>query len=400
MDMLVWVLKWTVPHKRRIRRGHIRKGKESLSQARLQKLRHNKGISRHYDQKRYGLIQKPRYRACQTLVRGALSHATKSSADTLEYRYGPDTMLDAIISRLLNTFLGAFIERPSSDDIDVTALKGMVRLQNLNLRSDALDGLLFLVGFPWEAPLFIASGTISSVLIDIPLMSIGSKNAKIEVEGVDIVLGVRAGPAFEASPDNIRAPSADGCRRRAAALLSLFQSDGMIDRKIARVLANANVRVSNVRVTFQPPVLGGLGPAREPSPPPLCVTVETITATTTDGKWVPSFVSDVSSVHKVIALAGVTIMSNGAQLTPSPVSARALVSIISEVTLFYLAATVPVCPGWSRVDRAFACLCTSLSDLGEYLCAWHGLHMRKKLSAFYAFEAAARTLLSHDTASK
>lgn len=95
------------------------------------------------------------------------------------------------MSRLLTEFLGTWIHNPPKENIDIQTRKGILALNDLRLREDAVDGLLFLLGFPWASPLRVLHGTVASVVLDLPLTSMKSKPTNVTVEGVDIVLGMR-----------------------------------------------------------------------------------------------------------------------------------------------------------------------------------------------------------------
>lgn len=218
-------------------------------------------------------------------------------------------MFKEIVSRLLNEFLGTFIHAPPSDAIKVRLLEGRLVLRDVEIRTDALDGLLYLIGFPWSLPLEIARGTISSIDVDLPITSLGSKPAKITVSGVQIA--VRLKP--DAVPDfPTKGFSADACRAHAASLYKLFRSQAYADKKIMRVIANACIAVSDVHVVFVEAgsvfphsrrvldVVSGL-PVR------LHLTIESIDAVSVNESGVPAFSKEITVVRKSVRVAGIVL---------------------------------------------------------------------------------------------
>jgi hypothetical protein len=218
-------------------------------------------------------------------------------------------MFAEIISRLLNEFLGTFIHTPPSDAIKVKLLQGRLALRDVEIRADALDGLLYLIGFPWSLPVEIARGTVSLIDVDLPITSLGNKPAKIVVNGVQIAVRLKP-DAVPGSPT--QGIGTEACRARAATLYKLFRSQAYTDKKIMRVIANASIAISDVHVVIVEAgclfprsrrvldVLAGV-PVR------LYLTIESINAITVNEAGVPAFCKDTAVVRKSVVATGMVL---------------------------------------------------------------------------------------------
>ncbi len=85
-------------------------------------------------------------------------------------------MVSAIVAKILNRTLGAFIDDLKSDQLDISLFSGTVKLENLSLKKTVLDNLPF--------PFRLEFGYVGRIFADIPIRNIGSAPVKIEVSNV------------------------------------------------------------------------------------------------------------------------------------------------------------------------------------------------------------------------
>ena len=81
--------------------------------------------------------------------------------------------MERIISKVLNKFLGDWIENLNSEQLSISLFKGVVSLENLSLKSD----ILHLLGLP----ITLNHGTVKKILVKIPWKNLLSSPLTIEV---------------------------------------------------------------------------------------------------------------------------------------------------------------------------------------------------------------------------
>ena len=97
------------------------------------------------------------------------------------------------MSSLLNDYLGSFIEGLDPSQLRLNVWSGKVHLKSLSIKPTALDGL--------HLPVRVLSGRVSSLRLEANWRALTSQPVKVELEGVDLLLGPRTAPA---------SPSTDG----------------------------------------------------------------------------------------------------------------------------------------------------------------------------------------------
>ena len=68
--------------------------------------------------------------------------------------------MEKVISKVLNKFLGDWIENLNSEQLNISLFKGVVSLENLNLKSD----ILHILGLPFN----LTCGSLKKILVKIP----------------------------------------------------------------------------------------------------------------------------------------------------------------------------------------------------------------------------------------
>jgi hypothetical protein len=90
-------------------------------------------------------------------------------------------VLEAVVTKLLNRYLGDFIENLDAEQVRVGVLSGKAVLRGLRLRRDALARLLGL-------PLDVTVGTVGSITVNVPLRSLRSKPCEVVIADISAVV--------------------------------------------------------------------------------------------------------------------------------------------------------------------------------------------------------------------
>ncbi len=85
-------------------------------------------------------------------------------------------MVSAIVAKVLNRTLGAFVDNLKSNQLNVSLFSGTVKLENLSIKKDILDNLPF--------PFRLEFGYVGRIFVNIPIRNIGSAPVKVEVSNV------------------------------------------------------------------------------------------------------------------------------------------------------------------------------------------------------------------------
>ena len=101
------------------------------------------------------------------------------------------------MSSLLNDYLGSFIEGLDPSQLRLNVWSGKVHLKALAIRPSALDGL--------NLPVTVLSGRVASLRLEANWRSLTSQPVKVELEGVDLLLGPRLSPPPSSSSDDAAA---------------------------------------------------------------------------------------------------------------------------------------------------------------------------------------------------
>lgn len=89
-------------------------------------------------------------------------------------------MLEGLISQLLNQVLGEFIDDIKPEQLNLSLLKGEVKLQDMAIKSSLFDTL--------PVPFSLVFGKIGLIRLDVPISNILSRPLIVEVSDIFLVL--------------------------------------------------------------------------------------------------------------------------------------------------------------------------------------------------------------------
>ncbi len=89
-------------------------------------------------------------------------------------------MLERIISSVLNTFLGNFIENLDSEQLKISLWSSTVKLENLQIKPTLFDSM--------PVPFTLHYGKVGRIFIDIPIMNLSSSPLKLEISDVFVFI--------------------------------------------------------------------------------------------------------------------------------------------------------------------------------------------------------------------
>ncbi|CAG9319841.1 unnamed protein product [Blepharisma stoltei] len=156
--------------------------------------------------------------------------------------------MNKVVSKVLNSVLGDFIENLNPDQLNLSIFSGKVSLEDLRVKSEALDKL----GFPFK----LGSGYVGTIQVSIPWTSLGSSPLKIIIKDVIVFLL----PYPKANWDEQEQRTINQKWRRSqidkfeimnSEEVAVASSPGMIEKLFRKIVDNIQVELKNVYVRFE-----------------------------------------------------------------------------------------------------------------------------------------------------
>ncbi|KAL5009745.1 hypothetical protein ScPMuIL_012050 [Solemya velum] len=212
-------------------------------------------------------------------------------------------MLEGLAAWVLNTYVGEYVENLNTDQLSIALLQGAVELENLPLKRDALKGL--------DLPLEVKSGFIGKITLQIPVRRLRSEPWTIFIERLYLVAGplknLHYDQATEKKSEDLKKEAMlealEAKWKRADAGGSWFSYGTSV---VANIMENLQLNVKDVHFRYEDDQLN-------PSCPFACgVTIKSLSAQSTDGTWIPKFVSrnSVDMMHKLVDLQNFSLYFN------------------------------------------------------------------------------------------
>ncbi|KAH8647289.1 vacuolar protein sorting-associated protein 13 [Xylariales sp. PMI_506] len=213
-------------------------------------------------------------------------------------------MLEGLVAGLLNRFLGMYVKNFDPAQLKVGIWSGDVKLQNLELRKEALDQL--------KLPINVAEGHLGALTIVIPWSNLRGAPVKVFIEDVFLLASPKEEAAYNEEEEARRKQrikmekleSAELLKERTQAGLSQEEqkrSQSFTESFATKIVDNLQVTVKNIHVRYEDSI------STPGHPFALGVTLEEFSAVSTDGEWKPAFIQD--SHHKTHKLAKLSALA-------------------------------------------------------------------------------------------
>ena len=89
-------------------------------------------------------------------------------------------MVASIVTKVLNSVLGSYLENLDTDNLNISFLKGQAELNNLCLKPNVLDAL--------HVPFELQYGHVGNLFLDIPMINIASAPLKIRLNNIFLLI--------------------------------------------------------------------------------------------------------------------------------------------------------------------------------------------------------------------
>ncbi|KAI9821462.1 MAG: hypothetical protein M1832_003308 [Thelocarpon impressellum] len=209
-------------------------------------------------------------------------------------------MLEGLVAPLLNRFLGMYIRNFDPTQLRLGIWNGDVKLQDLELRREALDQL--------HLPINVVEGHIGQLKLTIPWANLKGKAVEVFIQDVFLLAAPKEDATYDEEEEERRQQAVKIEKLDSAEMLRERTSDGQTqeeqqknqnftDTLVSKIVDNLQVTVKNIHVRYEDSI------STPGHPFALGITLEEFSAVSTDGEWKPAFISNSGGVtHKLATL--------------------------------------------------------------------------------------------------
>ncbi|KAF9435541.1 hypothetical protein BGZ76_006083 [Entomortierella beljakovae] len=208
-------------------------------------------------------------------------------------------MLESLVAGLLNRFIGPYVTNLNVNQLNIGIWSGDVKLTNLRLKKDALD--------KFSLPVDVTEGYLGELTLSIPWSNLKNKPVKVYINNVYLLCVPKGESEYDPMEEAARAQALKEDRLENAELLSAKQpadSDEedkknatFLNQLITKVVDNLQVSINNIHIRYEDKM-------SDPKHPfSAGLTLSQLSAVSTDGEWVPTFIQDeANTIHKLATL--------------------------------------------------------------------------------------------------
>ncbi|PSK35869.1 Vacuolar protein sorting-associated protein 13 [Elsinoe australis] len=214
-------------------------------------------------------------------------------------------MLEGLVANLLNRFLGMYVRNFDPKQLNVGIWSGDVKLRNLELRREALDQL--------KLPINVVEGHVGLLTLSIPWSNLRGKPVRVNIEDVFLLAAPKEDQEYDPEEEEKRAHSLKMEKLDSAELLKERNTEGMSQEEQAKnqtftaslttaIVDNIQISVKNVHVRYEDSI-------SDPGHPfAVGITLQELSAVSTDENWKPTFVQSTSgTTHKLATLGALAL---------------------------------------------------------------------------------------------
>ncbi|SSD59069.1 related to Vacuolar protein sorting-associated protein 13 [Saccharomycodes ludwigii] len=216
-------------------------------------------------------------------------------------------MLESFAATFLNRILGSYVENFDENQLEVGIWNGDAKLKNLKLRKDALDAL--------QLPLDVKSGILGDLTLIVPWSSLKNKPVKIVINDVFLLAVPRTLDSYDSEEDAKRE-----FKRKMATLNELEMANdakpaddanskknqSFTQNLITKIIDNVQITFKNIHIRYE-----DLDCIFSEDPYCVGVTLNELSAVSTNENWMPSFISITQEItHKLLSLNSLSLYWN------------------------------------------------------------------------------------------
>ncbi|TPX12975.1 uncharacterized protein E0L32_006620 [Thyridium curvatum] len=214
-------------------------------------------------------------------------------------------MLEGLVAGLLNRFLGMYVKNFDPTQLKVGIWSGDVKLNNLELRKEALDQL--------KLPINVVEGHLGQLTLIIPWSNLRGAPVKIFIEDVFLLASPKEEAEYDEEEEERRRQRIKMEKLDSAELLKERSQEGLSQEEqkksqsftqslVTKIVDNLQVTVKNIHVRYEDSI------SAPGHPFALGLTLEEFSAISTDGEWKPAYIQDsTKTTHKLATLGALAV---------------------------------------------------------------------------------------------
>jgi vacuolar protein sorting-associated protein 13A/C len=217
-------------------------------------------------------------------------------------------MLEGLVATLLNRFLGMYVKNFDAKQLNVGIWSGDVQLRNLQLRREALDQL--------RLPVNVVEGYLGQLTLSIPWSNLRGKPVKVNIEDVFLLAAPKVDADYDSEEEERRAQAVKIEKLESAELLKERNTEGMSQEEqlknqsftqslVTAIVDNIQVSIKNIHLRYEDSI------ATPGHPFAVGLTLQEISAVSTDADWRPTMIQSTSgTTHKLATLGALAFYWN------------------------------------------------------------------------------------------
>ncbi|KAI9475459.1 MAG: hypothetical protein EXX96DRAFT_266961 [Benjaminiella poitrasii] len=218
-------------------------------------------------------------------------------------------MLESLVANILNRVLKNYVSNLNYDQLKIGMWKGEVNLRDLKLRRDALDKL--------NLPINVTEGYLGLLTLVIPWSNLRSEPVKVIIDHVYLLAEPKNEATVTVEEEEARAQELKRRRLSTAEMLESQRpqqqqqqgnnnnNDGFISQLTTKIIDNLQFTMKNIHIRYEDSF------SDEGHSFAAGITLKELSALSTDGEWIPKFISDpTSTIHKLATLESLSIYWN------------------------------------------------------------------------------------------
>ena len=208
-------------------------------------------------------------------------------------------VLEGLVANLLNRFLGMYVKNFDANQLKIGIWNGDVKLQNLELRREALDQL--------HLPVNVVEGHLGQLTMQIPFTNLRGKPVRVNIEDVFLLAAPKEDAEYNEEEEAKRAHDVKMEKLENAELLKQRSSEGLSHEEQQKsqsftesvttaVVDNLQVSIKNIHIRYEDSI------SAPGHPFSLGLTLQEFSAVSTDGNWKPSYIQSNSATTNKLAV--------------------------------------------------------------------------------------------------
>ena len=205
--------------------------------------------------------------------------------------------MNGAVSKVINSVLGSWIENINTEQLKLSVFSGEVSLENLVLKSSAIDSLGF--------PLTVVHGTVNKLRVKIPWTSLSSSPLKIEISGIHVLISPASVDTWSEEKEiqnvqNFKQSLLNHFEAISSSEISAIQEKGFTAKFMSKIVQNVQVSIDSFYIRYEDSIS---------SIRPFCIgiVIKLLKAESCNFDWKPEYIEESIINHKLVKLDGIRV---------------------------------------------------------------------------------------------